>query len=382
LTVRTGLELLLDQGLYRAEAIGLITNHTGVGPDLRRNVELLLQRGYKVGALFSPEHGIYGSRPDGEPVQGEKDPSTGIPVYSLYGEDRAPSGEMLRGLDVLIFDIQDIGARYYTYPTTMLLSMEAAAQSGAAFAVLDRPNPLGGVSVAGNVASPDRLSFVCGAPVAIRHGLTLGELALMVAAEKSLPRPEVLRAEGWRRSMYFQDTGLPWVPPSPNAPTMDMAVLYPGTCLIEGTNLSEGRGTSLPFQVTGAPWVNEDRLVSRLRDKGLPGVMVRATRFQPSAGKWAGETCGGVQFHVRDQREVRPVELGVKLLFALRDLHPDRFALREPREAGEYALDLLAAGPELRQALAGEDSPKRLLAKWEDEARSFETRRSEYLLYG
>ncbi len=381
MAVRTGLEILLDRGLHRDETIGLITNHTGTGRDLTRNLELMLQGGFRVDALFSPEHGIYGDHPDGQPVQGEKDPSTGIPVYSLYGKDLAPSREMLRGLDILVFDIQDIGARYYTYPTTMLLSMEAALRDGVAFAVLDRPNPLGGVSVEGNVAPPDSLSFVCCAPVPIRHGLTLGELARLAAAQKGLPVPEVIEAEGWHRCMYFQDTGLPWIPPSPNAPTMEMAVLYPGTCLLEGTSLSEGRGTSLPFQVAGAPWVDGDRLTARLRMERFAGVMVRAMRFRPAAGKWAGEPCGGVQLHVRDFREVRPVELGVRLLFSVRDLYPDRFALREPPEGGKYFLDLLAGGPELRQALSAEDSPVRLLEKWGDEARSFATRRRDYLLY-
>ena len=379
--VRTGIEVLLEDHLHQGEAIGLITNHTGVGPDLTSDLRLLLAAGYKVAALFSPEHGLYGDRADGEAVQGEKDPSTGIPVFSLYGETRAPTAEMLEGLDALVFDIQDIGARYYTYPTTMLLSMEAAVLNGIPFVVLDRPNPLGGIQLEGNVASPDHLSFVCCAPIAIRHGLTLGELATFAAKMKGLPAPAVVKARGWERSMYFPDTGLPWVPPSPNAPSMEMAILYPGTCLIEGTNLSEGRGTALPFQVVGAPWVDAERLAARLRSEGLPGVLVRPVVFRPTAGKWAGEPCSGVQLHVQDPRAVRPVELGVKLLFALRDLHPHRFAVRGAAETGECYLDNLAGGPDLREALAGEESPARLLQSWGEQARQFEEARRECLLY-
>lgn len=380
-TVTTGLEILLHEGLHRRETVGLITNHTGLGRDLRRNIDLLLERGFRVEALFSPEHGIYGDHREGQSVQGERDPRTGIPVFSLYGDDRAPSEAMLKGLDVLVFDIQDIGARYYTYPTTMVLAMEAAARTGVRFVILDRPNPIGGIAVEGNVASPQDLSFVCGAPVAIRHGLTLGELAALVATEKALPLPEVIRAEGWERGMYFQDTRLPWVPPSPNAPTMDMAVLYPGTCLLEGTNLSEGRGTAVPFEIAGAPWVDCDRLVQRLREERLPGVLLRPIHFRPSASKWAGQECRGVQFHVQDFRAVRPVELGVRLLFALRDLHPGDFAFREPPPDGPHFLDLLAAGPDLRRALVQDGAPVALLEDWARQAREFEERRRPHLLY-
>ncbi len=379
--VKTGLTVLLERGLHLGQSAGLITNHTGLGPDLSRNLDLLLQRGYRVRALFAPEHGIYGDHKEGETVQGERDPATGIPVYSLYGSQTAPSPDVLSDLDVLIFDIQDIGARYYTYPATMIRSMEAAAAQGVRFAVLDRPNPIGGADVEGNVATPQNLSFVCPALVAVRHGLTMGEMALLAAAWKGIPAPEVVKMEGWCRSMYFQETGLPWVPTSPNAPTLDMAVVYPGTCLIEGTNLSEGRGTSLPFEVAGAPWVDGDSLASRLRELKMPGVLWRPTRFRPASGKWAGESCGGVQVHVRDPRAVRPVELGVRLLFALRDTHPDRFAMREPPAEGGYHLDRLAAGSELREALSGEDSPERLLAAWREQSEDFRARRRQFLLY-
>lgn len=381
MTVKTGLEVLLDKGLHRGQTIGLITNHTGLGPDLRRDVDLLLERGYRLRALFSPEHGLYGDHREGQSVAGEKDPLTGIPVFSLYGEERSPSEAALKGLDCMFFDIQDIGARYYTYPTTMVLCMEAAAKAGTEFVVLDRPNPIGGIAVEGDVASPEDLSFVCGAPVAIRHGLTMGELATLVASEEGFPAPTVVTAQGWRRDVYFQDTGLPWVPPSPNAPTVEMALLYPGTCLIEGTNLSEGRGTSVPFQIAGAPWVDCDKLAEHLRSLRLPGVLVRPIHFRPTAGKWAGQECRGVQFHVRDPIAVRPVDLGINLLFAARDLHPGDFALREPPPDGRDFLDLLAAGSGLREALVQDDTPQRLLADWARQAGEFEERRRPHLLY-
>ena len=211
--VKSGLEKMLEEGLYRDKAIGLITNHTGLDPNLRQNYEVMLERGYRIRALFSPEHGIRGSAGEGARVGDETEPRTGIPVYSLYGESRVPQAESLENIDVLVFDIQDIGARYYTYPSTMLGAMQAAAQADIPFVVLDRPNPIGGALVEGNIPSLQELSFVCYAPVAIRHGLTLGEIALMESDRLGLPTPHVVKAEGWERGMFYDDTGLgPWVP--------------------------------------------------------------------------------------------------------------------------------------------------------------------------
>lgn len=404
--LRTGLEIMLEEGLYKEKAIGLITNHTGLTRDLTQNYEVMFQEGYRIGALFSPEHGIRGSAAEGAKVGDEVEPRTGIPVYSLYGESRVPPAEVLERLDVLMFDIQDIGARYYTYPSTMLRAMEAAADAGIPFVVLDRPNPIGGAAVEGNVPSPQDLSFVCYAPVAIRHGMTIGEIALMEADRLGLPEPQVVKAEGWRRDMFYDDTGIgPWVPPSPAASTLDMALLYPGTCLLEGTNLSEGRGTSSPFEVVGAPYIDPYPLTEALGKAGLPGVLIRPTYFTPWHWKHVGKPCGGVQFHVVDKRAVRPVELGIRLLFTVRDLFPG-FALREhfpeggqdvtgeqrsvhaePDEASaggsgrkDY-IDLLAGGSELKEALMTQDSPDGLIEKWREEASQFERQRKAYLLY-
>jgi len=381
LRIVPGLEVFLSQDLFKNRKLGLITNHTGVDFNLNQNIDLLLERGYKITALFSPEHGLYGDYPDGQFVEGHKDKATGIPVYSLYGSTQKPSKDSLKNVDVLVFDIQDIGARYYTYTSTMILSMEAAAENGVPFVVLDRPNPLGGIAVEGNVTHRDWISFVGGARVAIRHGMTLGEIACMVAREKGLPDPEIVKVHGWTREMHFQDTGFPWVPTSPNAPTMEMAILYPGTCLVEGTNLSEGRGTSLPFQMIGAPWVDGRVLAARVRQMDLPGILVRPVYFRPSFSKWAGEVASGIQIHVTDQREIRPVELGVKLLFAIRDLFPEKFALRPPGPSGRRFIDLLAGGTDLSSALERASSPDNLLSSWEAQSREFREQRTEFLLY-
>jgi uncharacterized protein YbbC (DUF1343 family) len=260
--VLTGLEVMIQNRSYIDKKIGLITNHTGVSPELDQNIDLMLKDGYKIAALFCPEHGLFGDYPDGEYVEHSAYPGTGIPIYSLFGDTQKPTRDMLENIDVLVFDIQDIGARYYTYMSTMLLSMEEASDKDIEFVVLDRPNPIGGTAVEGNVTKPSWISPVAYAHIAIRHGMTPGEIAMFVAAQKGLPEPTIVPLKNWSRRMHFQDTGLPWVPTSPSAPSIEMALLYPGTCLLEGTNVSEGRGTSVPFQVLGAPWIDGPELAS------------------------------------------------------------------------------------------------------------------------
>ena len=277
--VKPGLEVMLENSRYIDKKIGLVTNHTGVDSGLEQNIDLMLRQGYKITALFSPEHGLFGDYPDGEYVESSVYPGTGIPIYSLFGDTQKPTGDMLQDVDVLIFDIQDIGSRYYTYMSTMLLSMEAASQHGVQFVVLDRPNPIGGTDVEGNVTKPSWISPVAYAHIAIRHGMTPGEIARFVAAQEGLPEPQLVPMEHWSREMYFPDTELPWVPTSPSAPSIEMALLYPGTCLLEGTNVSEGRGTSVPFQVLGAPWIDGAELVQgpqrygAARRQGPPGIL-------------------------------------------------------------------------------------------------------------
>lgn len=379
--VKPGLEVMLENSRYIDKKIGLVTNHTGVDSGLEQNIDLMLRQGYKITALFSPEHGLFGDYPDGEYVESSVYPGTGIPIYSLFGDTQKPTGDMLQDVDVLIFDIQDIGSRYYTYMSTMLLSMEAASQHGVQFVVLDRPNPIGGTDVEGNVTKPSWISPVAYAHIAIRHGMTPGEIARFVAAQEGLPEPQLVPMEHWSREMYFPDTELPWVPTSPSAPSIEMALLYPGTCLLEGTNVSEGRGTSVPFQVLGAPWIDGAELSKALNDMGLPGVKARPAYFRPSFSKWTDQVCRGIQVHIFEPEKVRPVELGVRLLFALRDLYPNHFRLTPPGADRKRFLDLLCGGDDLSTALENDHSPDALLEKWAQKAEEFRKQRQDYLLY-
>ena len=379
--------------------MGLITNPTGVTPQLEAAAEALLRRGVKVTALFAPEHGLHASAPDAAAVASGRDRRTGLPVYSLYGETLRPTPQMLREVDALLFDMQDVGARFYTYIWTMSYAMEAAATVGLPFIVLDRPNPIGGQIVEGPLLEPAFASFVGRAAIPLRHGLTVGELArlfnkgTLIEEDGSPVRPYHLRTpigaeltvvpmEGWRREMWYDDTGLPWVPPSPAMPTLDAATLYPGTCLLEGTNLSEGRGTALPFQQIGAPWVDGYALADALNALDLSGVRFRAVRFRPTANKWAGQECEGVQLHVMDRQVLRPVTVGLHLIAAVRALHPDRFAWRKPG-AGEarYHFDLLMGTDKVRRQLEAGVAVETIVADWEPERADFKDRRQAHLLY-
>lgn len=379
--VSPGLEVIIKNQSYKTRKIGLITNHTGIDYNLNFNFDLLLEEGYRITALFSPEHGLFGDHPDGEYVDGSIHSETGIHIHSLFGATQKPTKDMLENVDILIFDIQDIGARYYTYMSTMLLSMEAASENGIEFVVLDRPNPIGGICLEGNVAGPSWISPVSYAQITIRHGMTAAEIALFVAAEKGLAEPTVVPMENWSRDMYFCDTRFPWVPTSPSAPTLEMAILYPGTCLLEGTNVSEGRGTSVPFQTLGAPWVNGTELSETLNNMKLSGIKTRPVYFRPSFSKWTGDICQGVQVHIFEPAKVKPVDLGVRILFALRDLYPDNFQLRPPGPNRKRFLDLLCGGDQLSRAIENDDSPEPLLNLWAQEAEEFSRKRRDYLIY-
>src|SRR5439155_9490142 len=276
----------------------------------------------KVAALFGPEHGFLGQAQD---LIGVRDAAHSSPrVYSLYGDtfdSLRPAAEQLQGLDALVIDLQDIGSRYYTFQATMLLCLEAASQHKLLTVVLDRPNPLGGERVEGPTLRPGFESFVGIHPLATRHGMTIGELARLYKAERRLTGELlVVPCQGWSRSMYFDETGLPWVLPSPNMPTLETAIVYPGQCLLEGTNLSEGRGTTRPFELCGAPRIDARKLAGRLNDEKLPGVVFRPVRFQPTFHKFAGQPCGGVQLHVTDRAGFQPVQTSLTLLAASREL--------------------------------------------------------------
>lgn len=397
--VRPGLEVLLTKRLdvLHGQHVGLITNPTGVTSQLEGAAEALLRRGVKATALFAPEHGLHASSPDAVAVSSGRDRRTGLPIYSLYGETLKPTPEMLREVDVLLFDVQDVGARFYTYIWTMSYAMEAAAAAGLVFVVLDRPNPIGGQIVEGPLLQPAFASFVGRGAIPLRHSLTAGELARLFnehsgisaaqASDSFLRTPIgaeliVVPMEGWRREMWYDATGLPWVSPSPAMPTLDTATLYPGTCLVEGTNLSEGRGTALPFQQIGAPWVNGSALADALHALDLPGVRFRPVRFRPTAGKWARQECEGVQLHVTDRQALRPVTVGLHLVSTVRALYPERFAWRPANEGeGQLLFDLLVGNDQVRRQLEAGTSVETIVASWEAERADFELCREEYLLY-
>lgn len=382
--VLPGLSVLLSQrlDLVRGRRVGLVTNHTGVTPDLEHGADALLRAGVQVVALFGPEHGVRGDVPAGEPVASATDPATGLPVYSLYGETRRPTPAMLQGVDVLVVDLQDIGIRYYTYPYTMAYVMQAAAAQGIPCIVLDRPNPLGGVAVEGPVLDPAFSSFVGLYPIPVRHGLTLGELALLFNRRFGIGCDlAVVPMAGWRREMVWEDTGLPFVPMSPNTTGPDMAFLYGGTCLVEGTNLSEGRGTAKPFEWVGAPWVDGAALARELNGRGLPGVRARPVFFTPLASKHAGQRCQGVQLHVLDRGALRPVALGLHLLDACRRLWPDRFAFLDPQPGERRFFDLLMGTDQVRRQLEAGVPVEEIAAGWRQGEEEFRRLRAEFLLY-
>ena len=389
--VRPGLEVLLSESLHlvQGKRVGLVANPASVTRDLAHAADLLQAcPGVRLVALFGPEHGLRGEAQDMEAVPGGTDPGTGLPIHSLYGSSAAtlaPETEMLDGLDLLLVDLPDVGARYYTFAATLSHVMERAATRHLPVVVLDRPNPLGGTVVEGPLVEPGFESFVGRFPVPVRHGLTIGELALLFNQEFALgAEVQVVRLQGWTRAMTWEDTGLPWVPPSPNMPTPETAHVYPGGCLVEGTNLSEGRGTTRPFEFVGAPWLEAPALAATLNEQHLPGILFRPHWFRPVAQKWAGRTCAGVQAHVTDRRELRSFAAYVALLAAARRQAPEAFAWR--RDAYEFesrhpAIDLLAGSPQLRQDIESDRPVRDMEEEWRRAAAAFEPARQHVLLY-
>ena len=370
--------------------MGLVSNPTAVTTSLVHAVDLLhAALGPRLALLFGPEHGVRGDLQYMSAVKSEsRDPRTGLRVVSLYGETAdslRPPPALLEGLDALVFDIQDVGSRYYTYQATMLLCMEAAARAGIGFVVLDRPNPIGGLRVEGPKLRPGFESF-CGLhDLAVRHGLTVGELSLLFRAERGLSLElMVVECQGWRRGMGFRETGLPWVLPSPNMPTPETALVYPGMCLLEGTNLSEGRGTTRPFELMGAPWLDADRLAQDLGKERLPGVAFRPASFVPTFDKHAGVRCHGVELLVRDRERFRPFRAGLACVVHARRQAKSRFAWRtEPYEfvADVLAFDLLCGSDRERRAIEAGATVGELSREFEEEERAFGRRRRPYLVY-
>ena len=387
MSVLSGLDRLLARpGDLKGRRLGLIANPTTVTSGLVHGaVALRRARGLKLTTLFGPEHGIWADAQDLVHVEDSRDPATGLRVYSLYGKRLAPTGEMLAAVDALVYDVQDVGSRYYTFIYTMLHAMEACAAHGRTMVVLDRPNPIGGDAVDGNVLQPGWESFVGRHPLAVRHGMTSGELALMFKAERRIDVDlRVVEMKGWRRKMSWEDTGRPWVMPSPNMPTVDTAYVYPGGCLVEGTNLSEGRGTTRPFELVGAPWLDPWALAKDLAREKIPGVSFRATWFTPTFQKHAGLACGGVQIHVTDRGRFPSFLTYALLIHHARRQAPDRFAWRDPPyeyEQVKRPIDILFGTDAVRKAIDAGVSPRRLVGSWKKELAEFRRRRARYLLY-
>ncbi|HXV61443.1 MAG TPA: DUF1343 domain-containing protein [Vicinamibacteria bacterium] len=387
-SLRTGLDRLLDEEFDRiaGRPIGLIANPTTVDASFRHAIELIRARPEaRLEMLFGPEHGIRSTAQDLVEVEDGLDPVSGLPVVSLYGPTRVPSEKMLSGLDAVVFDVQDVGARYYTYVWTMAHAMEACARDGKELIVLDRPNPIGGILVEGNVIEGSHLSFVGLYPVPNRHGMTVGELARFANDEFGINcRLTVVAMEGWKRSQWFDETGLPWILPSPNMPTLDTATVYPGACLLEGTNLSEGRGTTRPFEIMGAPWIDGAKLAAALDREHLPGVVFRPVAFEPTFQKFAGERCGGIQQHVVDREAYRPVRTGYAILLGVRRLWPNEFSWRPPPyeyELERPPIDILAGNTRIRELIERDAPLSEIEGSWQVDLARFKKVRERYLLY-
>lgn len=377
--VQFGIDVLLKErlDLIAGPRVGLISNAMAVTGDLTGTADALLKTPeVQLAALYGPEHGFSGGAHDAMLVNSSTDSRTGLPIHSLYGEHFKPTIEMLEDVDLLLFDIQSVGVRFYTYMTTLLYTMQAAATYGLPVVVCDRPNPIGGEIVEGPVLAPGFESFVGCGPLPVRHGLTIGELAQLFNIEWGVGCDlTVVPCTGWRRDMWFDDTGLPWVPPSPGIPKLETAIVYPGTCFIEGTNLSEGRITALPLEVVGAPWVAPWSLADALNASALTGVRFRPAFFEPTASKWADQPCAGVQVHVLNRNTFRPVTMGMQLVATIKALYDDHFTWQLPH------FDHLAGTDQVRLQIDADTPVLDIVAGWQQELAEFANQRQKVLLY-
>ena len=388
-SVGLGIDRLLDldRSLVAGRRIGLVCNPASVDGALRHTADRLVgDPEVTVGALFGPQHGFRSDVQDNRiETPHERDARRSIPVYSLYSETREPTAEMLEAVDVLVVYLQDVGTRVYTYIYTMANCMRAAARHGVPVVVCDRPNPVGGIEVEGSRLDPAYASFVGQFPIPLRHGMTIGELARMFNEDFGINCSlDVVPLSGWQRSMYFDETGVPWVMPSPNLPTLDSTIVYPGAVLIEGTRLSEGRGTTRPFELIGAPWIDGDRLADAMNAKHLPGIHFRAACFEPTFQKHARQTCGGCQLHVLDRETFRPIRTAVELIAEFRAQDPARFAWREPPYEYEHQkqpIDILFGSDRLRTTIDAGGSVSTLVESWGTDEDAFRRARQRYLLY-
>jgi beta-N-acetylhexosaminidase len=381
-SVMTGLDCVgTNKGVFQGKRLGIITNHTAYNSNGKYIVDVLKgMTDVTVTALFSPEHGLWGKEQDAIKIDNQTDPVYHLQIYSLYGKTLKPTREMLQDIDVLVFDIQDIGARFYTYIYTMSLAMEAAAENGKAFIVLDRPNPINGNSIEGNILESALSSFVGLYPIPVRHGMTIGELAKMFNEQgwlRGSVKAElvVIPLKGWHRRMWYDQTGLRFIKPSPNMPDLKTAAIYPGLCLLEGTNVSEGRGTPKPFRQFGAPWIESKRLVDRLNRLNLPGMRFEPVRFTPASSKYQGQGCNGPGIIITDRDRLEPYYSGIRIVNEIYRMYPDDFQWKARH------FDRLCGTSEVRNTITNGSSLDKLRNKWQVELDSFRKIREKYLIY-
>jgi uncharacterized protein YbbC (DUF1343 family) len=387
--VKAGLDVLLEKhiALLEGKKVGIITNQTGISSSGKHVVDILSRLpGISVSALFAPEHGIRGDLPDATEMVSSTDERTGIRVWSLYGQHLKPTAEMLEDVDVLIYDIQDVGARFYTFISTMGLAMEAAAEYGKKFIVLDRPNPINGLTIEGPVMEEQYFSFVGQYPIPVRYALTPGEMAQMIKGEEWIEQKDrldlrVIPMEGWKRKMWYDETGLPWVKPSPNIPSVLTATVYPGLCLVEALNVSEGRGTMRPFEQIGAPWIDSYELARIMNEYSLPGISFKSINFTPVSipeaatwNKYMNQKIHGLDLVITDRESLRSLQVMVYLFITLKKLYPEKLELQEN-------LERLIGIHSFRHSIKNLRSPEEILGEWEPGIQKFEQLRKKYLLY-
>ena len=389
MTVRPGIEVLLRDRpqLLAGARVGAVVHPASLLPSLQHTADAMHEAPeLHLVSLFGPQHGARGEKQDNM-IESRfyRDPDTGLPVHSLYSETRRPTEEMLHDLDVLVFDLQDVGTRVYTFIHTMAYCMQACACYGKAMVVLDRPNPINGDQVEGNLLDPQFSSFVGLYPLPMRHGMTVGELALLFNGEFGIGCDlTVVPMQGWRRGDWFDQTGLPWIMPSPNLPALESATVYPGMVLVEGTMVSEGRGTTRPFEIVGAPYVNARLLAERLNRLSLNGVRFRPVYFEPTFQKHAGEMCGGVQIHVRDRRDFEPYLTGIMVIATTRSLYPESFLWRQPPyeyETRKMPIEILCGGDRIPGMIEEGLSAEEFRRSWQNDVSAFVSKRRPYLLY-
>jgi uncharacterized protein YbbC (DUF1343 family) len=389
MSVKPGIEVFLEkkQSIVRGARIGAVVHPASVLTNLRHTADALREcREFQLVSLFGPQHGARGEKQDNMVESAfYRDPDTLLPVHSLYGESRRPTEAMLQDVDALLFDLQDVGTRVYTFIHTMAYCMEACALFRKRMIVLDRPNPIGGLLIEGNLLDPDYRSFVGLFPIPMRHGMTVGELALFLNSEFKIDCDlTVVAMEGWYRDYWYDQTGLPWVMPSPNLPTLDAATVYPGTVLVEGTMLSEGRGTTRPFELIGAPFISSRLFAEKLNTLKLPGVYFRPAHFQPTFQKWMGEMCGGVQIHVSNRENFEPYLTGIAIISTAVSLYPEAFQWRKPPyeyECEKLPIEILCGSKSIPLMIQNGTAIDQIRKSWEDHCLAFKRQRAPYLLY-